>query len=81
MHSIFPRSLPAFCGKYTLARQLSEAFCGEYTQAHQFLEAFCGEYTQAHQLSEAFCGEYTQVLMRCIQYFLEVHLRFVVNTL
>ena len=95
MQLVFPRSPTAFCGEYTQAHQLSEAFCGEYTQAHQFSEAFCGEYTQAHQLSEAFCGdytqahqlseafcgEYTQVLMRCIQYFLEDHLRFVVNTL
>ena len=29
----------------------------------------------------AFCGEYTLALMKCIQYFLAVHLRFVVITL
>ena len=32
-------------------------------------------------MSSALCGEYTQALVGRIQYFLEAHLRFVVNTL
>ena len=74
MHLVFPRSPTAFCDEYTGAKEMHLVFS-------RSPRAFCGEYTQAHQLSEAFCGEYTQALMRCIQYFLEVHPRLVVNTL
>ena len=78
-HSIFYSSgmthISAFCDEYTLAHQLSEAFLW-------WIHSGADEMNSIFPRSiPAFCHEYTLALMRWIQYFLEVHLRFVVNTL
>ena len=55
MHSIFPRSPPAFCGEYTQAHQL-RILWWIHSGADEMHSIF-------HRSPPAFCGEYTQALI------------------